>query len=81
VNAGIYVLAPEVFELIPQDSKLDMPELFHEIMRSGGKTSAFPVREYWTDIGSPADLRRANDDFERFFESCADDSSSDPAQT
>lgn len=37
VNAGIYVLSPEVFEYIPVDTFYDMPSLFEALINQGKK--------------------------------------------
>ncbi|MEI4769606.1 nucleotidyltransferase family protein [Psychrobacillus sp. FJAT-51614] len=63
VNAGIYVLSPEVFDLIPQNEFYDMPDLFKQLMDKGEIVSAFPIREYWLDIGQIDDFERANSDY------------------
>lgn len=67
VNAGIYVLNPEVLRNIPRDRYLDMPQLFQTLIGQGCKTCSFPVREYWMDIGQPADFDRANCEYEEVF--------------
>ena len=63
VNAGIYVLSPEVFDFIPQGEFYDMPDLFKQLMDDNSNVSAFPVREYWLDIGRISDFERANSDY------------------
>lgn len=67
VNAGIYVLSPEVLRQIPRDSFFDMPQLFQKLIKDKVKTCSFPVREYWMDIGQPADFEQANDEYEEVF--------------
>ncbi len=62
VNAGIYVLEPQALKTIPKGKFYDMPQLFKDIMARGDATAAFPVREYWIDIGHMRDLIRANGD-------------------
>jgi dTDP-glucose pyrophosphorylase len=57
VNAGIYVVNPEVIEMIPPDTYFDMPTLFERLSES--QRVAFPIHEYWLDIGRPDDLERA----------------------
>jgi len=59
-NAGIYVLNPEVIELIPDDEACDMTDVMGMILAKGGRIGAFPVYEYWLDIGKMADYERAN---------------------
>jgi len=63
VNAGIYVLEPQALQAIPQGRFYDMPQLFKDLMSEGSATAAFPIREYWIDIGRMRDLIRANGDF------------------
>ena len=67
VNAGIYVLEPEILSEIPKATNYDMPQLFDHLMAKGKKTGAFPIREYWIDIGRLNDLERAKDDFSEMF--------------
>lgn len=67
VNAGIYVLNPEVLKAIPQNTYFDMPQLFKQLIKAGAKTCSFPVREYWMDIGQPADFEQANTEYEEVF--------------
>ncbi len=63
VNAGIYVLNPSVLDLIPIDTFYDMPTLFEQLIKLNMNTSAFPIREYWLDIGQIDDFNRANNEF------------------
>lgn len=67
INAGIYVLAPEVLGFIPEDEALDMPKLFDKISTNGGNSVVFPVHEYWLDIGSFEDLERARQEYTKIF--------------
>lgn len=69
VNAGIYVLDPEVLSLVPRDSCFDMPDLFAKLIESQYETVAFPVREYWIDIGRMDDFKRANGEYREFIKS------------
>lgn len=64
VNAGIYVLEPQVLDLLPGRSYLDMTSLF-EIIVDKAEAAVFPLREYWLDIGRSGDLERARCDVDR----------------
>lgn len=66
VSAGIYSLEPEMMDLLP-GGYYDMPDLFEAARTSGQETLAFPVREYWLDIGRVADLERARTEFDEVF--------------
>jgi NDP-sugar pyrophosphorylase family protein len=67
VNAGIYVLDPDVAAAIPTDQYLDMPTLFSQLMDQGETTAAFPIHEYWMDIGRKQDFDQANCDYDMHF--------------
>lgn len=67
MNAGIYVLEPNVVSLIPHGVAYDMPALFDDITRKGMNATVFPIREYWLDIGRIDDFNKANDDYFREF--------------
>jgi NDP-sugar pyrophosphorylase family protein len=66
-NAGVYVLNPEVINYIPNDSFFDMPDLFKKLLSDKKGVTAFPLREYWMDIGKMEEFKKANDDFFRIF--------------
>lgn len=59
INAGIYVLNPEALQYIP-NQKYDMPDLYIYLKEKGYKLYAFPIREYWMDIGHMSDYIKAN---------------------
>lgn len=67
VNAGIYVLNPEAVSMVPKNEYFDMPALFDKLFEKQSETAAFPIREYWLDIGRKADYERANGDYEEVF--------------
>ncbi|MER2076740.1 nucleotidyltransferase family protein [Psychrobacillus psychrotolerans] len=67
VNAGIYVLNPAALEHIPNGDFYDMPELYKKLMNEQKKVSAFPLREYWLDIGRLDDYEKANIDYGESF--------------
>lgn len=60
VNAGVYVLNPEIFDLLSEDRSCDMPELLDHALQKKLRVTAFPIHEYWLDIGHPATFERAN---------------------
>lgn len=67
INAGIYVLDPDLIGLIPGDENYDMTELFEATIAMGKDVIAFPVHEYWLDVGRMDDLDRARLDIEKNF--------------
>jgi len=68
VNAGIYVLEPEVLEYIPEDIFYDMPTLFDTLIKKEKKPISFPVHEYWLDIGQVKQLEQARAEYYNVFE-------------
>lgn len=59
VNAGIYVLSPEALDHLPIKTLFDMPTLFEHLIVAGKTTAAYQLREYWLDIGRPAEFEQA----------------------
>lgn len=67
VNAGMYVLSPNVLDLVPSSDYLDMPTLFEVIMRHGRRTRCHRISGYWLDIGRVPDFQQAAEDYARVF--------------
>ena len=57
VNAGIYIIDPTLLDSLPRDRFFDMPSLFESVPMEF--RAAFPIHEYWLDIGRHDDLERA----------------------
>lgn len=67
VNAGIYLLSPEVLNYIPKDEFFDMPTLYEKLMDDNKKVLSFPIHEYWLDIGRMSDFHKAQDEYSMIF--------------
>jgi dTDP-glucose pyrophosphorylase len=66
VNAGIYVLNPSLVKKIDGKSYLDMTDfLENEMIRSD--VGAFPIHEYWLDIGQIDEYEKANLEVKNIF--------------
>jgi dTDP-glucose pyrophosphorylase len=63
VNAGVYVVEPRVVDLVERGKAVDMPNLLERVLAGDERIAAFPVREYWRDIGRLEDFERANVDY------------------
>lgn len=70
INAGIYVLGGHALSLIPSEGRYDMPALFKKLVSDGLRPGVFPVREFWLDIGTPLDYRRAQAEVENVTPAC-----------
>jgi NDP-sugar pyrophosphorylase family protein len=62
VNAGIYVVSPEVWCSVEQNSRIDMPSLLEQFIAKESNVLMFPIHEYWLDIGRIEDYNRAQVD-------------------
>lgn len=62
-NAGIYVLNPSVLKLLRHGERLDMTELVQTLLSTDRRVAAFPLHEYWIDIGHSDQLQRAEQEW------------------
>ena len=62
VNAGIYLLEPGAFAMIPENEHFHMTDLITKLIEQGARVASFPIHEYWLDIGQHADYQKAQDD-------------------
>ena len=63
VNAGIYALSPEALDYLPGRASIDMPMLFERLIAAGKTTTAYPLRDYWLDIGRLEEFEQAQKDW------------------
>ena len=66
VNAGIYVLNRSLINKIDGKAYLDMTDFLGKELDNGG-VSAFPIHEYWLDIGQMEEYEKANREFSAVF--------------
>ena len=62
INAGIYMLSPELVRRVAPGERIDMPTLLEREIGAGRDVNIFPVHEYWLDIGRMDDFQRAQDE-------------------
>lgn len=60
INAGIYVISPELLKYVPKQKRYDMPQLINEALHHEKGVSCYPVSDFWLDIGSPQDYLKAD---------------------
>jgi NDP-sugar pyrophosphorylase family protein len=64
INAGIYVLDHRVLnDLDSFENKFDMNNLIDHLTKKGEKVGAFPIYEYWMDVGQLRDFKKVKKDF------------------
>jgi dTDP-glucose pyrophosphorylase len=61
-NAGIYLLSADARRSVPRGKRCDMTELIDRLITDGRRVVAFPLREYWVDIGDVVSYERARAD-------------------
>ena len=66
VNAGVYVISPEVLSSIPKNQFYNMTDVIIPLLEQK-KVSSFPIHEYWIDIGKVEDYQQAHVEYEEIF--------------
>ena len=60
INAGLYIIEPEVMELVPDGKKYDFSkQLFPDVLERGWPMYAKTVNGIWFDVGNPFELHKA----------------------
>ena len=59
ISTGVYVFEPQVVDLMPKIDVYQIPELFDFLHQQSHKTIAFHLQDPWMDIGTAADIKRA----------------------
>ena len=60
INAGLYIIEPEVMELVPPGEKYDFSkQLFPDVLSKGWPMYAKTVNGIWFDVGHPFELHKA----------------------
>ena len=59
VNAGVYVINPQLLKLLPAHQATDMPTLLLAAQQAGHLVAVCPIHEYWIDVGRPESLLKA----------------------
>ncbi len=62
INAGTYLLEPEVCDFIPPGRRFDMTDLIQKLIEAGKVVVSFPITEYWLDVGRHEDYAKAQED-------------------
>lgn len=67
ILAGIYVMKPGIFELIPPDTYYGMDTLIQDMLRRKLPVAKYEMHEYWLDIGRLSDYEKAQDAYHTHF--------------
>ncbi len=63
VNSGIYCLQKSILDFFNEKKYMDMTTLLKNVIVENKKVCAFPIHEYWIDIGSMDDFNNAQEDY------------------
>ena len=59
INTGMYVINPEVIELIPDNTMFHMTHLVDKVMQRGGRVGTYPISEdSFLDMGEFEEMKR-----------------------
>ena len=67
ILAGVYILKPAVFDLIPDDVYYGIDTLIKDMLAAGRKVGKYLMKEYWLDIGQINDYQAAQDAYQQHF--------------
>ena len=60
INAGLYIIEPDVMDLVPEGEKYDFSkQLFPDVLARGWPMYAKTVKGIWFDVGHPFELHKA----------------------
>lgn len=68
ILAGIYVMTPEVFKYIPDNTYFGMDQLIKTVLADGVNIPKYDIKEYWLDIGRLNDYEQAQDVYKERFQ-------------
>jgi dTDP-glucose pyrophosphorylase len=64
INTGVYILNPDLLKLVHPNQHCDMPQLLVSVIKKNLSVIAFPIHEYWLDVGQKEMLSKANGDWQ-----------------
>ncbi|MFX1314566.1 MAG: sugar phosphate nucleotidyltransferase [Promethearchaeota archaeon] len=60
INAGVYILEPEIFSYIEVDKKVSIEREVFPLVAAKQKLFHYPISGVWKDIGNPSELLEGN---------------------
>jgi len=67
INAGVYALTPGVLNYIEPGHRCDITEVFSQALAERRKIAAYPITEYWRDVGTHEEFNQAQQDYQEIF--------------
>ena len=67
IIGGIYVIKPEIFDLIPIDTYYGIDNLIKDMLAKNMPVARYPTTDYWLDIGQVDDYQVAQEAYNEHF--------------
>jgi len=67
ILAGIYVMRPEILNLIPDNERYNIDVLIKSMLKDGVPVAKYEMKDYWLDIGRINDFEEAQDIYKSHF--------------
>lgn len=67
ILAGIYIVKPQIFELIPENEYFGMDTLINKMLQLKYPITKYLIEEYWLDIGREDDYHKAQEIYKDHF--------------
>jgi len=67
ILSGIYILKPDVINLIPHDTYYGIDSLLKNMIRNKMKVAKYAIEDYWLDIGEISDYNHAQELYKKHF--------------
>ena len=72
IVAGIYIVKPAIFDLIPEDEYFGMDHLIKRMLSDGKPVAKYLLKDYWLDIGRIEDYATVENAYEDHFKDLED---------
>lgn len=67
ILAGIYVMAPEIIDIIPENTYYGIDSLIKDMLKANMRIVKYEMEEYWLDIGRLNDYEEAQNIYNKHF--------------
>jgi NDP-sugar pyrophosphorylase family protein len=67
IIAGIYVMKPGIFDIIPVNQYFGMDQLIQKMLETKLKVARYEINAYWLDIGQVDDYKKAQEIYKKHF--------------
>lgn len=67
ILAGMYIIKPQLFEIIPEDTYFGIDDLIHLMLETNRPITKYVLEEYWLDIGVVKDYEKAKEVYQEHF--------------